>query len=379
MVVKRIDQLEKFTGFGWLLVVALGVLLFFGGCGEKKAIEENLSKNSTLDRGATSEVKSPVHLEDWLKTGKVSGIQLLNGERKKFLPASASSLPSKNQKPVKILFTGDLMFDRYIREVAEKHGNEFIFEKVKNLFAENDLVVSNLEGPITDNSTMSVRTKIGEKNNLIFTFNPGLAKTLADNNIKIVCIGNNHILNQGKAGLEQTKKYLLKAGINYFGDTGGDSGGTIQDKEERFWIKEINGIKIGFINYNFSVRESDKKVFEDIVKIKKKVDFVIICPHWGEEYRIGDPGRSIKALAHNFIDAGADIVIGTHPHVVQSAEEYKEKKVYYSLGNFIFDQYFQKETTHGLAVQLKISPDNPRLELKEINLVLQKNGQTVPQ
>ena len=136
-----------------------------------------------------------------------------------------------------ILFLGDLMFDRYIRQVAEKKGNEFIFEKVRNLLLENDLVVANLEGPITDNASKSINTQIGEKNHLIFTFDKNLAGTLFGENIKLVNLGNNHILNFGSNGLDSTKKYLSEARVEYFGD-----GDTI--------VKNINGTRIGFVNYN---------------------------------------------------------------------------------------------------------------------------------
>jgi poly-gamma-glutamate capsule biosynthesis protein CapA/YwtB (metallophosphatase superfamily) len=277
-----------------------------------------------------------------------------------------------NINPVKILFVGDIMFDRYIREGVNKYGNGdygYILDPVKEKLSEYDLVVGNLEGPITDKESVSVNTKMDEKKNLVFTFDPVVAKTLFENNIKLVNLGNNHILNQGANGIEQTKKFLSDAGVEYFGDTGSE---LLRDLVP----KNINGIKISFVSYNYSVSESVDAAIEEIKSAKEKSDIVIVLPHWGTEYKVGDPGEAVRALAHRFIDAGADAIIGTHPHVVQTSEEYKGKKIYYSLGNFVFDQYFQKETMEGLGVEMTINADR-KMEFGELKFEMTKRGQTI--
>ncbi len=275
--------------------------------------------------------------------------------------------------PIKILFVGDMMFDRHIREVADKKGYGYIFEGVKDLLAREDLVVGNLEGPITDNQSISIKTKMDEKNNFRFTFDPMAAKVLAENNIKLVNLGNNHILNREEKGVEQTKKYLSEAGVNYFGDTGGLEAklpaGSLAS------MKEIGGNKIVFVNYNYSSSGSEERAIEEIKKEKNQADFVILFTHWGTEYKVGDPGAQIRDLAHRFIDAGADLLIGTHPHVIQSSEVYSGKKIYYSLGNFIFDQYFQKETMEGLGVEVTINPDRS-MEYNDLKFEMTRGGQT---
>jgi gamma-polyglutamate biosynthesis protein CapA len=282
---------------------------------------------------------------------------------------SSKSVVPKSR--VKILFVGDMMFDRYIREGVGKYGKgnyEYVFEKIKDKLAGYDLVVGNLEGPITDKNSVSVGTAMEAKENLKFTFDPTVAKALADSNIKLVDLGNNHILNQGDDGLEQTKKYLDAAGVQYFGDTGADKSPTL--------VKNIGGIKIGFANYNYSVAGSFEKAIEDIGNLKGKTDAVIVCPHWGTEYKIGDPGQEIRAEAYQLMDAGADIIVGGHPHVVQDSEEYKNKKIYYSLGNFIFDQYFSPETMQGLGVEMTVNSDR-MMEYNELNIEMTKRGQTI--
>jgi len=285
-------------------------------------------------------------------------------------PAPIWTLDVQNRKQIKILFVGDMMFDRYIREGVEEYGHgdyDFVLSQAKDRLDGYDLVVGNLEGPITEKNSVSVGTAMDEKENLKFTFDPAVAKALAANNIKLVDLGNNHILNQGEDGVAQTKKYLDAAGVQYFGDTGADKSSTL--------VENIGGTKIGFVNYNYSVAGSFEKAIADIKNLKTKSDFIVVCPHWGTEYKIGDPGKEIRDEAYKFIDAGADMIIGTHPHVVQTSETYKGKKIYYSLGNFIFDQYFQKETKEGLGVEVTVNPDRS-MEYNELEVEMTKRGQT---
>jgi poly-gamma-glutamate capsule biosynthesis protein CapA/YwtB (metallophosphatase superfamily) len=280
---------------------------------------------------------------------------------------SARVSDAQNKKAVKILFVGDMMFDRYIREAANKKGYGYIFEGVRDLLAGQDLVVGNLEGPITNKNSVSVGTAMDEKKNLDFSFDPAVAKTLADDNIKLVNLGNNHVLNQGQEGVTETENYLSEAGVGYFGDTG--------DGKQEFSIRSLGGTRIAFVNYNYSVSGSFEKAIKDIGVAKNKSDVVIVCPHWGTEYKVGNPGPAIRNLAHQFIDAGADLIIGTHPHVIEDSETYQGKKIYYSLGNFIFDQYFQKETTEGLGVEVTISPDRS-MEYNDLKFKMTTGGQT---
>jgi poly-gamma-glutamate synthesis protein (capsule biosynthesis protein) len=274
------------------------------------------------------------------------------------------------EKPqIKVLFVGDLMFDRGIRYFAEKNsGNEFIFKKIENLLLKNNLVIANLEGPITENMSVSYGTIPESPNNYIFTFEPNLANTLFNENIRIVNLGNNHILNFRQKGVLSTKNYLDKANVDYFGEPGGS----------RSISTEILGTKITFISYNeFSaIPNEPDSVVDEIQKAKKFSDIIIIYCHWGIEYKNKASAQQIE-LAHKFIDRGADVVIGSHPHVIQNSEEYKEKKIYYSLGNFIFDQYFNENVRNGLGVRLNINPENKQISFEEFNFYLNSNGQTV--
>lgn len=294
------------------------------------------------------------------------GINNIIPEKKVENEADKSEVNVPEKKEVKILFLGDIMLDRYIREVAMKKGNDFIFEKTKELLSNNDLVVANLEGPITDKNSISIGTVVGGKGHFSFTMHPSWAKTLADNNIKLVSLGNNHIFNFETDGVGQTEKYLNEAGVGYFGAPDGEN--------LRYKIEELNGQKIGFVNYNQFDSDAVNKTLADIAEAKKQSDLVILYTHWGKEYETTIlPSNRILVL--KFIDAGADLIIGSHPHVVEASEEYKGKKIYYSLGNFIFDQYFSPETMKGLAVEVIISPDKI-LTFQEYQVKLKNNGQT---
>jgi poly-gamma-glutamate synthesis protein (capsule biosynthesis protein) len=165
----------------------------------------------------------------------------------------------------------------------------------------------------------------------------------------------------------QTKKYLEEAGIGYFGaptDTG-----------NRYWIREVNGMQIAFVNYNQFVSNGKEKALADIAEAKSKSDFVVLYTHWGKEYV---PAlQSVKDLAHEFVSAGADLIIGSHPHVVQEHEIYHEKTIYYSLGNLVFDQYDSEETKNGLLVRASIDVKTKAVSIEEIPVNLKSNGQTI--
>lgn len=286
--------------------------------------------------------------------GKVEKIPLLNEPKK-----------------VRLLFTGDLMFDRYIREVAQKKGYDYILESVKPFLLEKDLVISDLEGPITTNKSVSIYSEIGSPPNYIFTFDPVVVEAMKNGNIMLVSIGNNHILNQGWEGLSQTEKYLTEGKIGFFGNVGK------KDYKYKTALVKIDGIKIGFVNYNQFVDKALELVLADIEGLKGKVDVLILFAHWGPEYMRTAPVY-IQERAHIFIDKGVGLIVGTHPHVIQQVEDYKGKRIYYSLGNFVTDQYWSEETQKGMLVEVDIfsHKDGYKMEFREKYVQMDMSGQT---
>lgn len=266
---------------------------------------------------------------------------------------------------VRVLFGGDVMLDRYIRTVMNRKGEDYPLALVQAVLAENDRVVVNLEGPITEHTSVSEGSLVGEKKNYIFTFSPESANFLKRNHITIVNIGNNHILNFGEEGVQSTKKFLDMAGVKYFGDP---------LHAKRTLIETIKNTRIGFVNYNQFVVRGREKTLQDIQELRGVVDILVVYAHWGKEY-VGVLS-SVRDLAREFIDVGADVIIGSHPHVVQEKEIYQGKTIYYSLGNFIFDQYQDFSTQEGHLVMMRIHPTTHELRFEEIPIILNRTGQT---
>ena len=276
---------------------------------------------------------------------------------------------SLSSQDVSILFAGDMNFDRYIRQIGSHNGYAFILKDMSKFMQEGDCVVANLEGPITNNASISVDSKIGSPDNYRFTFDPQTATFLHDHNVCLVNIGNNHIYNFGDEGILSTKELLKNADVAYFGDTG-------MDENNRTLIKTFGETRIGFVNFNAFVSDALAHTNEDVVKIKEQSDFVVVYAHWGMEYATTSQINE-RNIAHQFIDSGADVIIGSHPHVIQESEQYKGKMIYYSLGNFVFDQYFQPETQNGLLVRVTFDKDNDILSFQEYSVSMKNTGQTV--
>ncbi len=268
-------------------------------------------------------------------------------------------------KEVTVIAVGDMMFDRYIRQVANKKGEEFLFSCIDPLLKKADLVIGNLEGPITTLPSTSMGTRVGSPENYYFTFPTTTAALLFRHNIKLVNIGNNHISNQGREGIASTKKYLSDAGVNYVGGLAGDNA---------LHVENINGTNLAFVSYNQFKGDTAEVVAEIIKEEHATGKIVIVYAHFGDEYV--DTPEYVKQTARLFAESGADIIIGSHPHVVLPHEMIGDTFVYYSLGNFIFDQYFEPRVMKGLALTIYIT--NEKIRIKEIPVVLGKDGRTCP-
>jgi poly-gamma-glutamate capsule biosynthesis protein CapA/YwtB (metallophosphatase superfamily) len=281
-------------------------------------------------------------------------------------PRSAIADEPPLPQTVIVLFGGDMLFDRSIRSHMERKGSDFIFSCLDPLLASRDLVVANLEGPITTSESISQYSRPGDSNNYTFTFPPSTAQILYDHNIRLVNIGNNHIMNFGTEGLLSTRRYLAEAGVAHFGDPG-------LSHADRVARIHINGIDFSFINWSEWTSGPPEETLTQIALEVESGRTTIVYTHWGEEY-VSATNRQ-KKLAHEFVDAGATMVIGSHPHVVQEKEIYRGKHIYYSLGNFIFDQYWEPAVMQGLLLEVTFGQTGA-LSIREIPTVLQKDGRT---
>lgn len=193
----------------------------------------------------------------------------------------------------------------------------YFFAKVKHILEADDMTLGNLEGPLT--------THNGDRLIKPFAFkgDPSYVEILKKGSIEAVNLANNHTRDYGVQGFKDTQKHLKDAGIAFSG-------------EGILYIYDIRGKKIGMAGHRGWNSGIKKQVKEEIDALRKMgADIVIFTFHWGEE-REHYPNATQKDIGRFAIDNGADIVIGHHPHVLQGIEEYKGKKIVYSLGNFVY-------------------------------------------
>ena len=242
-------------------------------------------------------------------------------------------------KRIYLIFVGDIMLDRGILTHIEKNGFDSVFDQAKNFLSDADAVIANLEGTVSKNDWISV------KNNKIlrFTFKPEYVNRLKDFNIDIVSLANNHSLDFGLLGYKQTKNFLASSSIEFFGSARNNDNILLQ--------KKIKNKIICFIGYHDLFVQNPEIINTEISAVRNSCYKIIVFTHWGNEYWNEASNRQ-KELGRQFIDSGADIVIGSHPHVVEPFEMYKNGAIFYSLGNFIFDQNLSYYTEHGIALSI---------------------------
>lgn len=232
----------------------------------------------------------------------------------------------ESKKSIVISFVGDCILGDYFGSGGEtfnwqfgqvKGDYSYFFKKVKSVLEADSMTLANLEGPLT--------THNGDRLVKQFAFkgSPKYTQILKEGSVEAVNIANNHTRDYGLQGFKDTQAALKNAGI-YFSGEGVTS------------IYEVNGIKIGMAGHRGWSLDVKSKVKSEIEQLRKNgADIVIFTFHWGEE-RQHYPNATQKALGRFAIDSGADIVIGHHPHVLQGIEEYKGKKIVYSLANFVY-------------------------------------------
>lgn len=271
-------------------------------------------------------------------------------------------------KQVRMIAVGDMMLDRtvYLYTLGAKDFY-FPFQKIGDFLQSADISVGNVEGPITN--FVSVANGEGSQR-LVFTFSPKFVGPL-ETYFDVVSLANNHMLNFGEKGLAQAREFLASSTLGYFGDPLNRLGNIST-------IVEKNGIRFAFIGFHELVETGFDNVLSEIEDLEDQVDLTIVYPHWGYEYVTTNPSNPQRTEAHALIDAGADLIIGTHPHVIQPIEIYKEKLIFYSLGNFVFDQYFSEETQQGLALDFafeKVGAEKIDFEVKLVPIRISEKSQ----
>lgn len=244
-------------------------------------------------------------------------------------------------RDLSILAFGDIMLGRHVRVLMDKNGADYIFGKMegpeKMLTEGADVIFGNLEGPISGKGTKGGTS-------MVFSFNEDVAQLLKDFGFTLLSVSNNHALDKGWNGRDTTVKALESAGLGWCGHPKDADPASV-------YYGNIGESKYAFVCFQDITHKLDDEAAVELIKsIRPEVDYLVVSIHWGIEYKNKpDFGLQIQP-AHDFIDAGADFIIGHHPHVVQSFEVYNGRVVFYSLGNFVFDQYWSKGTQEELAI-----------------------------
>lgn len=259
-------------------------------------------------------------------------------------------------KTYSFLFLGDMMIDRHVGTLIERKGFDYLFEKIKTeenrFFRGQDIISVNLEGAVTNNGEHYLPEYAND-----FAFNPKIVKQLKKYNFNFLNLANNHFSDQSEKGVEETRKNLDELGFNYSGCIDKEVG------ECSTKIVEVFGKKIGMVGASMVYGTFDiEKLKSQITELKTKTDLIVLNIHWGVEYE-HQFNKLQQNIAHELVDAGVDIVIGHHPHVVQGVEIYNGHPIFYSLGNFIFDQYFSPDTQEGLALGVNYLPEKIEIYL----------------
>jgi hypothetical protein len=228
-------------------------------------------------------------------------------------------------------------------------------QDVRALMSGADISMVNLEGPAPAKSSYHAT-------GMSFTFNQSYLVGLKNEGIDVVSLANNHIGNAGKQGMRDTMSALDKLGIAHGGL------GIDEKSATTAAMLTVDGVKVAFLGYDAiapayaagpgltgTAELSAGTAPADIRAARAAgAQVVIVYPHWGVEYHT-NPNSSQINWAHKMIDAGADIVIGNHPHYVQAMEVYKGKPIWYALGNFVFDQTWSEQTEEGLTLELSFN------------------------
>lgn len=281
--------------------------------------------------------------------------------------------PGNTHENIVVTLVGDIMLSRGVQPYLEKYGYDYPYEEVRDIFLNDDLTIGNLECPITDRNSAADKTK-----RFVFRADEENAAALKRAGIDCLNLANNHSMDYLSGGLSDTMKHLKEQRLPFVG--AGENGSS-----DTSFVFEKNGISVGLLAYSalppegFFFNEEKSTVqyigATNLSRLETEIealscDFTIVYFHWGIEY---EPYKSEtqEMLAKSAIDAGADFVVGAHPHVLQGREVYKGKYIYYSLGNFIFDRQIPPGTDESMILQITVNQEGVG-KVEEIPVVIRE-------
>lgn len=273
---------------------------------------------------------------------------------------------------ITISIVGDIMLSRGVETCLKEYGYDYPYEDVSGIFQSDDLTIGNLECPITDSQNPADKTK-----RFLFRAEEENAAALKRAGFDCLNLANNHSMDYLSNGLLDTMKHLEENGLAYVGASENAS------LSSNFTF-EKEGIKVGVLAYSTFPPEGfffhkDKPTVQyintmDLSGLKEDIaslecDFTIVYFHWGAEF-LPYKSEMQELIGREAASAGADLVVGTHPHVIQEKEIYKDTPIYYSLGNFVFDSQIPPGTDESVILQIRVGREG-LLSIEEIPLIIE--------
>jgi len=281
------------------------------------------------------------------------------------IPAINTINEFKEKKKVVLVFTGDVMLGRKVMiDSLKKDDPLYPFRNVSDKLHDSDITFINLETPI-------IKDCPEFESGFTFCADPRMVDGLTFSGVDVVSLANNHTTNFGQVGFNETIKIIKDSNIEAVG-------------YNNLAIKEVAGTLFGFLGFDLVSNVPQLEYLNLITQSKEKVDYLTVGVHWGEEYEA--KGNAFQRdWGIKYLEAGADTVVGHHPHWVQDMECFRKDsngkvfsvlrtsvtrsekesqcdlsshRIYYSLGNLIFDQMWSEETKKGLVVRLTFEEGN---------------------
>ena len=269
---------------------------------------------------------------------------------------------------------GDLMLAGKWAPLLRQKGYDYPFNGVRKELAAGDINLANLESPIATGGVEYSEKKFR------FRAEPPVAKAIRGAGFNLVTLANNHSMDFGGEALAETLHHLRDSGIAWIG------AGENLSEARKMALYTIKGKKIAFLGYSLTqpieffagqnrpgtAPGYEKLVTADITSARSQADYVIVSFHWGKE-AIDTAQAYQRTAAHKAIDAGADVIIGHHPHVLQVIERYKNGIIFYSLGNFTFAS---KSTTADVSamIRLKLNGERREAEIMPLDVLHRRVG-----
>ena len=275
------------------------------------------------------------------------------------LPVSAADRPD-NDSALTVMLTGDILLDRGVRKAIEHHGVDHLFsDGVDSVFHAAQVVVGNLECPAT-----VIEAPVFKK--FIFRAEPSWLEALQRHGVTHLNLANNHSIDQGRRGLIDTKENILAAGMVPIGAGANMAEASepvlLAEQPRKVWL--VPSLRLALENYAYLTdkpcvsQEPMDSLLQRVYRLRQQdsTAVIIVSLHWGAEHKLVPVPRQ-RLDAHLLIQAGADVLVCHHTHTLQTIEDYQGHMIYYSVGNFIFDQR-KPLNSEACMVRLDITADS---------------------